>query len=339
MSMFQKILDKPVSTASVFGKKEMEGDFGIELEVEALRAVPLAVPREWVAKEDGSLRNVSKEYVTVGIQSRTPEFFHSLSILCSDINHKDNGLILDSPRTSVHVHVNVTKFPIAVTWTGIIAWWLYEDYLINLLCCPRRRQGNHFCLPLSSAPGMLESLIKHIQTKNINHLADENLKYGAQNIWSLTKFGSVEYRCLEGRYDPLYIYQYSSMLVSLYERVQELYKNPAEFSKDVQKRGLVRVFASLFKLPDNLREKTSIRKLEDMCEGSLSFIHAACNCTTNWGWNNKNTPKKGKWDLDFIDDAPAPMPVGDPVAQVQGEQEAFDWDQIMRNLRNNPPRR
>lgn len=269
-------------THSVFKKERHEGDVGLELEVEAHNRVPLVVPDPWEVKEDGSLRHTAREYVSRGVQKLDTNFLTSLIKLCELINDKENRIILDSPRTSVHVHINAGKFPFLTTVTAALAWWLYEDYIIQLCCNSRTRKGNHFCLPLSQASGMLDSLRYVFENGNTTALNNDNLKYGAQNLWSLTRIGSVEYRCLEGRYDPKYIYQYANMLYQLYVRVQHQFPDPAALMRAVDDRGLVSVFHSLFQLPEKINEPFSGQKLIEMSEGSLSFIYAFAELTEDW---------------------------------------------------------
>ena len=137
----------------------VNGDVGIEVEVEYIKAPSIFKSDTWISKGDGSLRNIGVEYVSNPLTIDTLD--KSVDELITFIDK--NPHIKDSPRTSVHVHVNCTKLTPIQIWNGLIYTWLMEESL--MLMCSSSRKGNRFCLGVDSIPGTLKLARRAVESK------------------------------------------------------------------------------------------------------------------------------------------------------------------------------
>lgn len=213
----------------ILGRPEPKaGDVGIEIEVEGHEPLPPA-PRNscWVSKEEGSLRYHGREYITNEPQVLNDALLASLTDLSKHLNKKDI-VIENSPRTSVHIHVNVTDLHMTQMWTGACAFWLVENMLLEY--CGPERVSNLFCLRIQDAEGVLKYVQRDLNSDRplVNHLNTDQVRYAALNLNAASKFGSLEVRCMRGTTDPVLIYTWSKLVHRIIHEAHKKHNNPAD---------------------------------------------------------------------------------------------------------------
>lgn len=226
-----------------------DGHVGLELECEFRHRVP---PDQrigkWVAKAEGSLRGNGVEYVTNRpIKCNINKRGH-IEALTTLINNPAYGIITDSPRTSLHVHVNVSDLTAVQVWTQVVAFWLVENLLLKY--CGDSREGNLFCLRLMDAEALARYVMADLQKEHpFIGLRHDRIRYAAQNLNAICKFGSIEYRCMRGVTDAATIDLWSDELHGLSVNSQQ-FNDPAEFMDrffyDNKERFLRRLLSPAF---------------------------------------------------------------------------------------------
>ena len=187
----------------IFGNPRAEGLFGLEIEVEGERLDTIETPDGWVRTDDGSLRgdypNQRSEFVFNGPAS----FEKSLGRLNELIAaaEKSRAVLNFSYRTSVHCHVNMQELTEKEVMNYIYLYYIMEDLIFEL--CGDYRKGNRFCLRLSDSEGCYDVILNLFQN-GLRHgvgAGEDALRYAALNVAALTKYGSIEFRGMEGNMD------------------------------------------------------------------------------------------------------------------------------------------
>ena len=256
------------------GKRGKSGDIGIEIEVEAHDELPDIKTKEWTSKKEGSLRVGGKEYVSNGplVISSTPRHLKFLSDSLSKCK-----IIHDSPRASVHMHLNVMyKTPVQY-WTQVCAYWLTENLLMDF--CGEYRKGNSFCLRLLDAEGVLRYAHNDLkQSLPFASLHNDAIRYCGQNLKATYKFGSIEYRGMEFTIDPNKLYTWANQLYLLGLNTKD-FANPARFmdeyflndgSKEFLSKIFDKDFVSTITKSDNWKDRLEINE-GVICE--LAYVH------------------------------------------------------------------
>jgi len=181
----------------LLAKPEQAGDFGIEIEVEGDNLVPLN-DMYWRSERDGSLRG-GLEYIFV----KPVGLKHVPALLKHLVKHFDaNKSKLDfSFRTSVHVHLNMQHYTYDQLLNTIYTYILLEEPLMNF--CGEDRKANRFCLRLADAEGAMEvfTMLFSNGEQSIFKIPADKMRYAAINIESLNKYGSLEFRAMQGNLD------------------------------------------------------------------------------------------------------------------------------------------
>ena len=225
----------------------IRGDFGLEIEVEGQR-LPNYRTYLWSTVEDGSLRNgleyvikgaISHEYVKTALEELQGAFDEA----------KSN--ISFSFRTSVHVHMNMQTLTITEIFNCIYTYLLLEDALMNY--CGEQRKGNRFCLRAADAEFSYD-VIEQMFSEGVAGLAQvpyNKARYAAINIEALSKYGSLEFRGMEGNMDIPRISNWCSALLALRNFAQK-HKDPMDiykaFDNQTSEEFLVSVLGDLSKL-------------------------------------------------------------------------------------------
>jgi hypothetical protein len=225
-------LDKTV--LDIFQLNEKLGDLGIEIEVEGNQKLPTEINEAWRVLNDGSLRGEAKEYVF-----RTPlnrdKAFAQVSYLYDFLEGKVN----DSMRAGVHVHINCQKLTMRQLFTVMAAYYCIEDLLTE--DAGEERQGNLFCLRLSDADYVNTGIMNCLAQRNIGEdggiFFNENLRYGAMNLVSLSKFGSLEFRALRTPLNKEKVIEWADTLLTLKENALKNFDSPAELLQNMSANG------------------------------------------------------------------------------------------------------
>lgn len=218
------------------GIREVVGvKFGLECETEG-RGLPDTAPQTWNAVHDGSLRD-GMEYVTAG--TVTPENVSKELNKLHKYIRESNGEVKYSFRCSTHVHCNVTDLTEWQTMNCIFSYMLFENVFMNFV--DKSRVGNRFCLRFQDAQQLTTQVcrmiekIKIVEAEGSNmgmvhvmaNLRQENLKYAALNLFTLKKYGTLEFRALEGTNDVAKINNWCIAIANWRKNAEE-YANPRE---------------------------------------------------------------------------------------------------------------
>lgn len=221
-------------------KKSLIG-LEIEMEGENLFRNPI---KYWKMDVDGSLRDVN---------GHPPAEY----VLKKPLNHEDtkealkyleyqlkvsNANIVISHRCSIHVHLNVQQWTLRKVYCLILLYIIFEDILVQW--SGPTRVGNCFCLRVKDSDYIVEMLQHNLKNESFL-LWNENMRYGAINVNSIMKFGSLEFRSLRGTNDFKVINQWIVLLLRLRE-MSMLYDNPIEILTDFLEKGPTKFYDKIW---------------------------------------------------------------------------------------------
>lgn len=229
-----------IKVVDVFNLRSVEGDVGIEVEVEG-RSLPEAV-EGWVVVPDGSLIG-GQEYVSRGPQPLGNVAKHLGDLTNSFKDH--HSKIRGSVRAGVHVHFNVQQHDIVQLGNVLTAYFIFEELLTRF--CSERRRGNLFALRMSDAYGLLKVMTDAFANQDFHSLGTDDIRYSALNLTALPKFGSLEFRALEtDTYDEARILEWVMLLNNVIQFGFARFDNPRDilrvFSEGGQEAFAVTVF-------------------------------------------------------------------------------------------------
>jgi len=233
-------LDKTVS--ELWDTRLKSGDIGVEVEVEGNSPLPEVVTNSWKAVKDGSLRGEAKEYVFI-----KPLSFKESVVEVNNLYDLIDGKIIDSMRAGVHVHINCQRLTLRQLFTVMAAYYCIENLLTEE--AGEERQGNLFCLRLSDADYVNTGIMSALSHKDIRMdggiFHNENLRYGAMNLVSLSKFGSLEFRALRTPLSREKIVEWVDTLFTLKENTIKHFKDPVELLSSMSANGSTEVISKL----------------------------------------------------------------------------------------------
>ncbi len=209
-----------VSVGNFFGRPQIEGEVGVEIEVESDNPLPSQenLPRHWVLMHDGSLRGQFNGEYIFRRPKKEAEAYKAIDYLSRKL-----PVIDDSVRAGVHVHINVRELSFLQLWTFVSCYYILENLLTDW--CGEGRQGNHFCLRASDADVVLQRLVRAIHLNEPSILDSDSIRYAALNFNALRKFGSLEFRQLRTPLDLSVIKTWISILLNI-KRNSSLFPNP-----------------------------------------------------------------------------------------------------------------
>ncbi|AXH71982.1 MAG: hypothetical protein [Podoviridae sp. ctbj_2] len=156
----------------------------------------------WKVVRDGSLRN-GAEYV---LNAPIPLNTVMAALEMMEQHFKAHGTKPHySFRTSTHLHINLQNATYEQLLAVIFTYLCLENVMVN--SCAEHRRANRFCLRVSDAEGLLDTVHKLIRYRRLGGagfygcLNQGMLKYAAMNLYTLRKYGSLEFRSLEGTAD------------------------------------------------------------------------------------------------------------------------------------------
>jgi hypothetical protein len=240
-----------------------DGDVGIEIETESVAAYNAPLLKYWEAKGDGSLHDFGIEYVSKGALARGEELRNALVEWDTKINNKFK-LKPDSFSTSVHIHINFMNKSWLTLANALTTYYLMENILIRF-CGPSRR-SNLFCMPLCDAEGILEDVLRVV--RNIGFckynglgIAQDIGKYAALNPCTLTRFGTMEVRSLEGTLDIDRIELWVNLLLKIVDFASVKGRKPGDIVRMAdQDRGemVFTVFGDLARAFDKIPNQNAL---------------------------------------------------------------------------------
>lgn len=214
---------------------------GIEIEVENIQtSIGNKLALYWKEKEDGSLRNNGKEYVSIPLRGDQVEIA---------LNYLNNALPADrdfSKRTSTHIHLNVRNLDEDEVISLIILYSIFEKHFFAF--AKQNRESSMFCVPLYQTT-ILQGIYEVITS---GHSAWS--KYTALNILPLVNnndtgcYGTIEFRHLHGTSDPAKILPFINSIYALYNYVQTVKsKDILEFLDEANSTsGYIQLYHTIF---------------------------------------------------------------------------------------------
>lgn len=181
----------------LIGNKRVNGEYGMEIEVEGHYLPEALNDKRWRAERDGSLRGESMEYILAKPLNKD-DVRPALESLAEELS---NSKLDFSFRTSVHVHMNVQNLTYDQYLALLYTYILLEEPLISF--CGKERKGNRFCLRLQDAEGILDTfdqLFRYGDRMLFNIIVDQ-VRYAAINVGATMQYGSLEFRGMRGNLD------------------------------------------------------------------------------------------------------------------------------------------
>lgn len=202
---------------------------GVEIEVEnCKKEIDFSRPGSqlWTRKEDHSLRNYGMEYVF-----SNPLCGYDIIVAIRDFCEEAQRLkYTDSPRTGIHVHVDIRDMSPNQLHTMLLAYAAFEKPLFNYIA-PDRYTSN-FCMPWLEASNHLTdlgALIFGNSDSNIRRVFERQHKYSALNLESMMRFGTVEFRHMHTTLEPNQILAWINVCLSLKKFAMRYDQDPQNF--------------------------------------------------------------------------------------------------------------
>lgn len=220
----RKMTDKKNPTIfEIFGPMydltRTKGRFGIEVETESSVSYEIPTISGWAGVRDGSLRINGMEFILRrpvdigGVRPCVERLFDSLSAAGANL--------IETPSSSVHVHVNVQDMDIIQLGNLFTIATLVENLLLKF--SGELRRSNAFCLGQSDAEANNSyicnffSSLERSGPRRVRPIGDNTAKYAAVNIASLFRRGSVEFRSFRGSTNADEIVEWVDVINSLVE--------------------------------------------------------------------------------------------------------------------------
>ena len=178
--------------------------FGIEVEVERVPNPRIDGTTYWTMTADGSLRNDGVEFVSLPI--RMDQIEGALKQLRANLPNTHEF----SPRTSVHVHMNVRDMTITKINNLVLLYTMVENLLFNY--AGESRKNNVFCIRLQDTNYV--RLMRDFQTNPYEVVHTWN-KYTALNLNPMQDKGTVEFRHMRGTVDTTTLITWINFLACL----------------------------------------------------------------------------------------------------------------------------
>lgn len=179
----------------------------------------------WTTHEDHSLRNNGLEFVFAqplcGIDIIT-----AVRAFCEEARRCKFEA---SPRTGIHVHVDIRDMTPNQLHTMLLAYAAFEKPLFNYIA-PDRYTSN-FCMPWLEASNHLTEVGQLIygSDSNIRHVFERQHKYSALNLEAMMRLGTVEFRHMHTTLDPEAILTWINICLSLKKFAMRYDQDPQMF--------------------------------------------------------------------------------------------------------------
>ncbi len=200
------------------------GKIGIEVETEGWQGDGQeTLNRLWTHKEDGSLRNNGREFVTRGAGIVGDDIITAVTSFCKWA--KARKLSEGYPRAGIHVHLDCTDLDIERgELASIVGMYLVVEHALYGYAGMWRRYCG-FCDALTDSRinvDVLKQLLKRKHTsRDFNTNVNKFDRYTGLNLQSLGKFGTLEFRHLRTVYDADIILGWINIILQLKKSAQE----------------------------------------------------------------------------------------------------------------------
>jgi hypothetical protein len=196
---------------------------GIEVEVEnSPRDLHnLSTVAYWGSKEDGSLRNNGREFVTFrGLTTDT--YKRAVKLLNDDLLMGVSKPIANA-RTGLHIHMDVSEKPVYDVANILFLYSIFEPIFFKV---SGNREDNIFCLPWyknsTTLGDVLVQVTDYAQKSRFNDFRWRNYsKYCGLNLSTIAQYGTLEFRMHKGTYNPDDIEKWVDTLTNLFDVAQK----------------------------------------------------------------------------------------------------------------------
>lgn len=180
--------------------------FGIEIEVENcdIKNLHYNEALYWSITNDNSLRNGGVEFVSLPLRADQAE--NALTQLF----HQLPNTIEFSPRTSIHVHMNVRDLTLDQISCLVILYTAVEDLLFKWV--GHNRDQSIFCIKITETHYEKNFVELNKNPRETVHYWN---KYTAMNLLPIESKGSIEFRHMEGNQDKERILTWINILSCL----------------------------------------------------------------------------------------------------------------------------
>jgi len=221
-----------------------KGEIGIEVEMEGDNLVHSTFGK-WKTEVDHSLKGRdTAEYVL-----RKPIPHKDTKRALQELTEALKGSVLQpSVRAGVHVHINVQDMSVVQVANLTTLYLVLEDLLLEV--CGEGRQSNLFCLKGCEAELLVRNAVKFFKSKELNYIANDDIRYSGINLSAIAKYGSVEFRAFRTPDDLMDILPWVDTLKNLAMYATERYESPvdiltnySEFDPELFVREMVPAYA------------------------------------------------------------------------------------------------
>lgn len=268
------------------GRKK--GGIGLEIEVEGkqLFNAPMSW---WTVHSDGSLREteghqpleyVLKEPLSIDDTTKALEYLES--------QLKSSGSqIVQSTRTSVHVHVNCQDLTVRKLYNFICLYLIFEEALVDW--SGPERAGNLFCLRAKDSDFFIQMLESTLKEESFREWKEE-VRYLACNVVSIPKFGSLEFRSMRGTVDKKVILTWVQMLINLRKKAV-IFDKPTDIVDRFIELGPLPFFRFIFDDPELRAELETVESLSAKFWSGLRMMR---DVAFSSDWNPPKPRKEGE---------------------------------------------
>lgn len=183
---------KPKNLPEHAGTKVVSEELiGIEVEIENTAHVSNTKLNPcWTTHADGSLRNAGVEYITKPIPAGYAP--GALTNLLTEVLDRQCSF---SPRTSIHVHLNVQDLDVTQVADIVMLYTIYEKLLYRY--AGRGRMKNIYCVPIAET-----TFLDAMTERNLGSGWSDNYgKYTGLNLAVLSRYGTLEFRHMHGTFN------------------------------------------------------------------------------------------------------------------------------------------
>lgn len=239
----------------LFNLKQVKGDVGIEIECEGDNLVCVE-DGGWKTVDDGSLRGNFPESRCEWVLEKPIDINDVLPAMQYLEDRQKNATLEFSFRTSVHLHINVQQLTANQILNMFYTYFLCETVLMNY--CAEHRRGNRFCLRMEDAEGIEPFIRKMIITKDVQWKGippNDAVRYAAMNIEAMWKYGSLEFRGMEGNLSPERINTWAKAFVNIrsfakkFDNIQKIHDFFVKNSPNMFFDSVFQDVAETFKYP------------------------------------------------------------------------------------------
>lgn len=179
---------------------------GVEVEVENAQALPRL--KYWDVVGEAMLKN-GAEYVL-----RKPLSGESLTKAMDELYDKFTAERF-TQRCGTHIHVDIQPMSRVELFNFITLYVVFEPLILKLL--QEERVGNCFAVPVADSVGIQDYLIDAAKGYiDLRNLGLQDAKYGAINLASIGRLGSLEFRALHGTGDKYEVLDWIDVYRNMY---------------------------------------------------------------------------------------------------------------------------